>query len=143
MLRDDLEQLIDGRLSRRGVQAVLRAADMLRQVQRVLGHPLPEVVREAITALNLDIDMLLARHMRADHAEATLDASHVALAKSPIDAVMNSSTRICRRSHRKACRVCARSSHGWIRCATLPKRTRWPPMCRRRGVDDRAPVEGA
>ena len=88
MLRDDLEQLIDGRLSRRGVQAVLRAADMLRQVQRVLGHPLPEVVREAITALNLDIDMLLARHMRADHAEATLDASHVALAKSPIDAVM-------------------------------------------------------
>lgn len=88
MLRDDLEQLIDGRLSRRGVQAVLRAADTLRQVQRVLGHSLPEVVREAITALNLDIDMLLARHMRADHAEATLDASHVALAKSPIDAVM-------------------------------------------------------
>lgn len=88
MLRDDLEQLIDGRLSRRGVQAVLRATDTLRQVQRVLGHPLPEVVREAITALNLDIDMLLARHMRADHAEATLDASHVALAKSPIDAVM-------------------------------------------------------
>lgn len=88
MLRDDLEQLIDGRLSRRGVQAVLRAADTLRQVQHVLGHPLPEVVREAITALNLDIDMLLARHMRADYAEATLDASHVALAKSPIDAVM-------------------------------------------------------
>ena len=61
MLRDDLEQLIDGRLEPQGVQAVLRAADMLRwQVQRVLGHPLPEVVREAITALNLDIDMLLA-----------------------------------------------------------------------------------
>ena len=55
---------------------------------------------------------------------------------------MNSSTRIFRRSHRKACRACAHSSHGWIRCATLPKRTRWPPMCRRRGVDDRAPVEG-
>lgn len=88
ILRDDLEQLIDGRLSRGGVQAVLRAADTLRQVQRVLGHPLPEVVHEVITALNLDIDMLLARHMRADHAEAMLDASHVALAKSPIDAVM-------------------------------------------------------
>ena len=72
MLRDDLEQLIDGRLSRRGVQAVLRAADTLRQVQHVLGHPLPEVVREAITALNLDIDMLLARHMRADYAEPRL-----------------------------------------------------------------------
>ena len=88
MLRDDLAELIDGRVSREGTKEVLRAADAIRQVQRMLGHPLPEVVHEVITALNLDIDMLLARHMRADHAEAMLDASHVALAKSPIDAVM-------------------------------------------------------
>ena len=131
MLRDDLEQLIDGRLSRRGVQAVLRAADTLRQVQRVLGHPLPEVVREAITALNLDIDMLLARHMRADHAEATLDASHVALAKSPIDAVMKLVEP-----------ACVHLMGGFA--ARRFRRERGGPRCaRRRGVDDRAPVEGA
>ncbi|UDG86205.1 ATP-dependent DNA helicase [Bifidobacterium pseudocatenulatum] len=88
MLRDDLAELIDGRVSREGTKEVLRAADAIRQVQRMLGHPLPEVVREAIVALNLDIDMQLAEHMRGGQADATLDASHVALAKSPIDAVM-------------------------------------------------------
>lgn len=64
MLRDDLAELIDGRVSREGTKEVLRAADAIRQVQRMLGHPLPEVVREAIVALNLDIDMQLAEHMR-------------------------------------------------------------------------------
>lgn len=143
MLRDDLEQLIDGRLSRRGVQAVLRAADMLRQVQRVLGHPLPEVVREAITALNLDIDMLLARHMRADHAEATLDASHVALAKSPIDAVMKLVDTYMQEIASQGV-PSLRAFISWVIAARRFRRERGGPRCaRRRGVDDRAPVEGA
>lgn len=88
MLRDDLAELIDGRVSREGTKEVLRAADAIRQVQRMLGHPLPEVVREAIVALNLDIDMQLAEHMRGGQADATLAASRVALAKSPIDALL-------------------------------------------------------
>lgn len=88
MLRDDLAELIDGRVSREGAKEVLRAADAIRQVQRMLGHPLPEVVREAIVALNLDIDMQLAEHMRGGQADATLAASRVALAKSPIDALL-------------------------------------------------------
>ena len=75
MLRDDLAELIDGRVSREGAKEVLRAADAIRQVQRMLGHPLPEVVREAIVALNLDIDMQLAEHMRGGQADATLAAS--------------------------------------------------------------------
>ena len=84
MLRDDLSKLIDGKLSTGGAAAVLRAADMLRQVQHVYGHPLPEVVRAAIGALNLDIDMLLAEHMQHPN-----DTSNVTLAKSPLDAVMS------------------------------------------------------
>ncbi|MCB4875096.1 ATP-dependent DNA helicase [Bifidobacterium pseudocatenulatum] len=88
MLRDDLAELIDGRVSREGTKEVLRAADAIRQVQRMLGHPLPEVVREAIVALNLDIDMQLAEHMRGGQADATLAASRVALSKSPIDALL-------------------------------------------------------
>ena len=75
-------------MSREGTKEVLRAADAIRQVQRMLGHPLPEVVREAIVALNLDIDMQLAEHMRGGQADATLAASRVALAKSPIDALL-------------------------------------------------------
>lgn len=51
-------------------------------MQRTAGHPLPEVVRTAITALGLDIDLLLAERMRhpdagnraASHAASSLDA---------------------------------------------------------------------
>lgn len=129
MLRDDLAELIDGRVSREGTKEVLRAADAIRQVQRMLGHPLPEVVREAIVALNLDIDMQLAEHMRGGQADATLAASRVALAKSPIDALLKLVDTYMQEIASQERRACARSSHGRIRCATHARRTRWLPMC--------------
>ena len=85
MLRDDLRNLVDGELSRGGAAAVVRASDAIRRVQRTLGHPLPEVVRAAIAALGLDIDLLLAERMR--HPDHAGDA--VRLATSPLDAMLS------------------------------------------------------
>ena len=142
MLRDDLAELIDGRVSREGTKEVLRAADAIRQVQRMLGHPLPEVVREAIVALNLDIDMQLAEHMRGGQADATLAASRVALAKSPIDALLKlvdvyAGDRVAGNAEPARVHLMGgfaarrtRGARGGSRCAC------------RRGADDRTPVEG-
>ena len=82
LLRGDLRHLVDGVLSRAGSASVIHAGRVIQQVQRTAGHPLPEVVRTAITALGLDIDLLLAERMRhpdagnraASHAASSLDA---------------------------------------------------------------------
>lgn len=83
MLREDLPKLIDGKLSDEGRRAVLNAAQTLRQTQAVYGHPLAEIVRTAIRALNLDIDLPLAERMRNPESQPNM-----ALAKSPLDAMM-------------------------------------------------------
>lgn len=82
LLRGDLRHLVDGVLSRTGAASVIHAGRVIQQVQRTAGHPLPEVVRTAITALGLDIDLLLAERMRhpdagnraTSHAASSLDA---------------------------------------------------------------------
>ena len=96
LLRGDLPKLLDGTLSETGAASVLRAADVIRQVQRTVGHPLPEVVRAAITALDLDIDLLLAERMRHPHGDAsdadeTDDAGswNASFATSPLDAMLS------------------------------------------------------
>lgn len=93
LLRGDLPKLIDGTLSETGAASVLRAADVIRQVQRAVGHPLPEVVRAAITALDLDIDLLLAERMRHPHGEAdendAVNGRDASLATSPLDAMLS------------------------------------------------------
>ena len=86
MLRDDLPKLVADRLSRGGAAAAVRASDAIRRVQRTICHPLPEVVRAAIAALDLDIDLLLAERMR--HPDRA-DGSGAALATSPLDAMLS------------------------------------------------------
>ena len=55
MLRDDLAELIDGRVSREGTKEVLRAADAIRQVQRMLGHPLQTFVNIFICLCRVEV----------------------------------------------------------------------------------------
>ena len=92
MLRGDLPKLVDGTLSEAGAAGVLHAADAIRQVQRAVGHPLPEVVRTAITALDLDIDLQFAERMRRPHDEDGTDENggrNASLATSPLDAMLS------------------------------------------------------
>ncbi len=83
MLREDLPNLIQGRLSDDGIRSVLNAAQTLRQTQAVYGRPLSETIRTAIRSLNLDIDLPLAERMRNPKRHA-----NTALAKSSLDAMM-------------------------------------------------------
>ena len=64
--RGDLRQLLDrdGTLGDSAKAGVLRAGAMLRDVQAMLGHPLAEVIRAAVRALDLDIDTVVAQAIR-------------------------------------------------------------------------------
>lgn len=86
MLRDDFDDLLDGaeNISEAGRRALSRAGRMLAQVQRVVGRPLPDVVRIAVEALGLDIDAVLADALRRpDHR---LDPTR---ARMPLDAIVD------------------------------------------------------
>ena len=63
LLRDDFTTLL-GALSAEGRAAALRGAAAVRQVRAAVGRPLHEVVRTAIEALDLDIDVVLGDALR-------------------------------------------------------------------------------
>ncbi|MBT1172833.1 UvrD-helicase domain-containing protein [Bifidobacterium sp. MA2] len=92
MLRGDLERLIDGddRFAPDARRVVLRAGSVLRRVHDVVGRPLPDVVREAVRALDLDIDTVLAQAMHADpDGPADVAAVNPTLARIPMDAIID------------------------------------------------------
>ena len=63
LMRDDLSDLLEraDEFTAETTRAALRAADALRQVQAVSNRGLREVVDEAVRALNLDIDLIVAQ----------------------------------------------------------------------------------
>ena len=63
LMREDLETQLghQSALDEEDKLTVLCAGRMLRRVSGVTGHPLPDVVRAAAEALDLDIDMVLAQ----------------------------------------------------------------------------------
>ncbi|WP_223847647.1 ATP-dependent DNA helicase [Bifidobacterium callitrichos] len=98
MLRGDLDALIDDdRFDVESRRVILNAAGVLRQVHDLIGRPLADVVREAVRALDLDIDAVVAQAFRPD-GDATGDATGKAtggvridptLANVPMDAVID------------------------------------------------------
>lgn len=63
LLRNDTPVSWEG-MSEPGRRAVRQAAQAAQQVHRAIGHPLADVVRTAIEALNLDIDTVVANALR-------------------------------------------------------------------------------
>ena len=86
LMREDLEEQLDhqGALSETDRLAVLRAGRMLRQVCDATGRPLPDVVRTAAEALDLDIDMVLAQAF--NNAETPVNPT---LARTPVNTVID------------------------------------------------------
>ena len=70
--RGDLEQLLEreGGFDERGKAGVLHAGAVLREVQAMVGHPLAEVIRAVVRALDLDIDTVVAQAMQGGEQAA-------------------------------------------------------------------------
>lgn len=83
LLRSDLDALTEG-LSPDGRNALQRAADALRRVHRMIGHPLADVVRSAVEALDLDIDTVVAGALRNRRHKADPTLAHM-----PTDAIVD------------------------------------------------------
>ena len=89
LLRDDLAALLDravqvGTLSAAGRDAAIRASDALRRVRAVVGHPLADVVRTAVAALDLDIDAVVAQAIARPEGPVL-----PAMAHAPVEAVVD------------------------------------------------------
>ncbi|MCI1713006.1 UvrD-helicase domain-containing protein [Bifidobacterium tibiigranuli] len=70
-------------LTPRSRQTIARAGAAIRQVHRVLNHPLAEVVRTAVEALDLDIDAIVAQALA--YPDKPVSPS---VARAPMDAVI-------------------------------------------------------
>ncbi|MCI1650433.1 ATP-dependent DNA helicase [Bifidobacterium tibiigranuli] len=70
-------------LTPRSRQTIARAGAAIRQVHRVLNHPLAEVVRTAVEALDLDIDAVVAQALA--YPDKPVSPS---VARAPMDAVV-------------------------------------------------------
>ncbi|MBM6699680.1 UvrD-helicase domain-containing protein [Bifidobacterium pullorum subsp. saeculare] len=71
-------------LSAQGLAAVRRAGRVLRETQAAAGRPLADVVRAAVRALDLDVDLVVAQAMR--------DPSHTVrptVARMPLDTLID------------------------------------------------------
>lgn len=84
--RGDLGQLLDrdGTLGESAKAGVLRAGAMLRDVQAMLGHPLAEVIRAAVRALDLDIDTVVAQAIRDGE-----QAANPTVARMPLNTLVD------------------------------------------------------
>ena len=84
--RGDLRQLLDrdGTLGDSAKAGVLRAGAMLRDVQAMLGHPLAEVIRAAVRALDLDIDTVVAQAIRDGE-----QAANPTVARMPLNTLVD------------------------------------------------------
>lgn len=83
LLRDDVEdQLQQAHLSEEGLLGVRQAVTAMHQVQDAMYQPIAQVIRTAVEALNLDVDMLLAGSL-ADARSVPQDVAH-----APIDALL-------------------------------------------------------
>lgn len=84
LARDDAAELVEaeGKLSRQDMDGVRRIGMMLRRVQEAVGRPLPEVVREAVQALDLDVDTVVAQAMRSPGIRVNPSLAHM-----PTDAI--------------------------------------------------------
>lgn len=66
LLRDDVDELLaHTAMSPAGRQAVVRAASMIRRVHDVVGRPVGQVMREAIAALDADVDVMVAQAVQS------------------------------------------------------------------------------
>ncbi|WP_240544357.1 ATP-dependent DNA helicase [Bifidobacterium sp. SO4] len=83
LLRSDVEHLTEA-LSEPGRHAVARAAKALRLTQRMVGHPLADVIRTAVEALDLDIDTVVAGALRNPQ-----HAANPTLAHMPMNAIVD------------------------------------------------------
>ncbi|PLS32067.1 ATP-dependent DNA helicase [Bifidobacterium margollesii] len=61
LLRDDLSSLLGSTVSPRGGILILKAAQVLRTVERSMHRALPDIIRCAVESLGLDIDTVVAR----------------------------------------------------------------------------------
>ncbi|NEG55847.1 ATP-dependent DNA helicase [Bifidobacterium platyrrhinorum] len=85
LLGDGLASLLgDGGFPESAVRAIAHAGRMLRQVHDVVGRPLPDVVRAAVQALDLDIDTVVAQALRSDGSSVNPTLAHL-----PMDAVID------------------------------------------------------
>ncbi len=83
LMGDDADHLIDtSTLSDAGKRAAKHAGAVLRHVQRAAYEPIAHVIRAAVQALNLDVDMLLAAGIHAGETPNT------AAVRAPIDALL-------------------------------------------------------
>lgn len=83
LLRSDVEHLTET-LSEPGRRAVTRAAKVLRRTQRMIGHPLADVIRTAVEALDLDIDTVVAGALRNPQHTANPTLAHM-----PMNAIVD------------------------------------------------------
>ncbi|MCI1219582.1 MAG: UvrD-helicase domain-containing protein [Bifidobacterium sp.] len=81
----DLEQLLERiqSLTPQSRRVIMRAGNAIRQVHRVLNRPLQDVVRAAVEALDLDIDVVVAQALA--HPERSVSPT---LARMPMDSVI-------------------------------------------------------
>ncbi|MCH4208835.1 ATP-dependent DNA helicase [Bifidobacterium sp.] len=81
----DLQRLLAhaASLTVQGRQSIMRAGAAIQQVQRVLNHPLNDIMRTAVEALDLDIDTVVAQALaRPDQPVSPSNA------RAPMDAVV-------------------------------------------------------
>ena len=85
LLRDDLDAMLGGStsISGHGKHAIVQASRALKRVRATVGHPLVDVVRAAIDALDLDIDTVLAGALRDPNHR--IDATR---ARMPLETVV-------------------------------------------------------
>ncbi|MBT1166111.1 ATP-dependent DNA helicase [Bifidobacterium simiarum] len=84
LLGDDLAVKLTRSFSERGRRLILRAASVLRDVERAMHRPLPDVIRCAVEALDLDIDTVVAQAIASGGVGDSPTVS-----QSPIQAILD------------------------------------------------------
>lgn len=89
LMDDDADETIEqAHISKAGKRALHHAGAVLRRVRQVAYGPIEEVMRAAVEALDLDIDMLVAAAERRRRAGESDDAANATATRASIDALL-------------------------------------------------------
>ncbi|WP_051198798.1 ATP-dependent DNA helicase [Bifidobacterium sp. AGR2158] len=89
LMDDNADETIEGsHISEAGKRALHHAGAVLRRVRQVAYGPIEEVMRAAVDALDLDIDMLVADAERRRHGMGRETPANTAATRASIDALL-------------------------------------------------------